>query len=650
MAHAHNDPLDQWLSSALTGLITGGGMWHRGVFVGLGRVGGYLAGTWDPPTGEDGPGVVGDGSWTSFIGRIGAIALRAAAPSTGAEHREALLRLLEVWADTPFADPTARLRTGDARAEGEAVRDGRGATVATTWPRDGRCAVVQLRTGDADPPGFGDPTNRAEVARGWGDPGQLRRFVALVREQGPMAWDPAAARLLGEETGLSRAGAALIMMGDAGQPLLPDRRRVLGLGPAEAVAGADEVRRMSEWARLDLFANVLPDDPAQLWEPTGPSALAARIAAAWQARFGRSVAPPEDTLAAVATLATFSAAARICAAFLAPDTDAMLTTDLDSWLANGFGGAYCTSENQGVRWFEDLLRDIVGALPLVYADLPGKDPVRAGLPGVVAALRARLEHPGLLLQAGYVPHREECADRLRDLFGDRPYAGPEPLVGASFDDGLTVATIIEPDEENPRPNARVYFRPANYGDDARSAHLRRVAAEYAHSREAVDVLRGDWCARVVERIAGDALPEGAYESNPAVSAPDTVAQVVKALGVPDDAATLYLQLLALELPTDRRVRTWNGWNTARHRQASAALVTAGVVHPDKRARAGRGIFLPGDWAKARKPLWPMETWKANVSGVRLIGREVRSTPRWTSTLPELFAHVWTLVERGDGPA
>ncbi|WP_331766303.1 hypothetical protein [Embleya sp. NBC_00896] len=175
MALTKVDPRDQWLSSALSGLVTGGGMWYRDVLGGFERVGGYLAGTWDPPAGADGPGTVGDGSWPPFIGRIGAIALRAAAPATRAEHREALLGLLDVWADTPLADPTARLRTGVARADAKAVRDERGATIATSWPRDGRCDVLQVRTGDADPPEFGEPADWVEVARGWGDARQLRR-------------------------------------------------------------------------------------------------------------------------------------------------------------------------------------------------------------------------------------------------------------------------------------------------------------------------------------------------------------------------------------------------------------------------------------------------------------------------------------------
>lgn len=658
MATMQVDPRDRWLPSALSGLATGLGMWSWNTLAGVERVGGYLAGTWDPPAEEDGPGIIGDGSWSPLIGRIGAVALRAAAPTTSAQHREALLGFLENWAGTPMADPATRIRVGSARADAKAVRDERGATIATTWPRDDRCGVLQVRAGDADPPVFGEATDWVEVAHGWGDARQLRRLVALVRERGPIAWDPAAARLIAEETGVSRAAAMLLLTGDAGgmrtlPPLDPDQRSLLGLSTAVADAGYDELGRLTELERLELFARVLPEDPADLWAAAAPGALAAGIAAAWRERFGRARPVPEQTLAVLAELGRVTLhtpAAHVCAAFLAPETHPLTSRNHDSWLVEGTHGTYSTSEGQGERWFAEFLMALDVALPTVYAELPAGDPVRAELPAVVAAVRARLDHPGLLLNAGYTARSNEGAGRLRALFGDRPHAGPLPLTSANFDDGLTIATLAEPTERAPDPFVRLYFRPALYGDDERSNLLRRVASGGAPVRDAVDMLRGDWCARVVDRVAGDALPVGGYEGNPALSAPETVARVEKALGVDADAAALYLQLLAIARPSDRRVRLWNGWNAARHRQAAAALVTAGVVVADKRARAGRGVFLPGDWAEARKPLWPIEVWKADLLGVRLIGKRVWENQVWRLTLPELFAHAWDLVERGEGPA
>lgn len=563
------DPPSACLSSALWGLISDEDLSYPEVLAGLERIGGYLAGTWDPPDGSHGPAIVGDGSWPALIGRIGAVALRAAAASTRPEHREALLGLLDVWAGTPLADPTARLRTGGAHAATGAVRGEAGATIATGWPHGDHCVVLQMRTGDADPPEFGEPNHWVELPRGWGDPEQLRRLVALVRERGPMAWDPQAARRLSEQTGVSRAGAALLLIGDAGgmsttAPLDREQRRMLGLGPAETGAGYDELAWLTGYDRLDLFGHVLPEDPAELWEPAGPAALADRIGAAWRARYGRSVPAPETSLAVVAELAPVdwhTSAANVCSAFLAPETHPLTSRDHGTWLTDRSGGVLCIGEDENFLRFERFPVSMAGTLPVVYAELPAGDPVRAGLPATVGALRARLDHPGLLLEAGDLPYLHQDVDRLIGLFGKRPYAGPRPLTAASFDDGLTVVTIEEPTERSPRTVARVYFRPAHYGDDERSALLREVVPKPSAVRDAVDVLRGDWCTRVLDRVAGDTLPAGGYESNPALSAPETVTRVERVLGVTADAAALYLQLLVLARPSDRRVRLWNGWNT-----------------------------------------------------------------------------------------
>ncbi|MGW7758782.1 hypothetical protein ACWGK6_46135 [Streptomyces violaceusniger] len=130
---------DRRVVPALGGLIDGTGMWRPGALACIERTGSFLIGTWDPPgaqgegegESEDGPGVAGEGSWLRFIGRIGAVALRAAVASTRPERRDRLLALLEMWAESPFADPAARLRTGIVVTERAAVRDERGAAVGS---------------------------------------------------------------------------------------------------------------------------------------------------------------------------------------------------------------------------------------------------------------------------------------------------------------------------------------------------------------------------------------------------------------------------------------------------------------------------------------------------------------------------------------
>lgn len=48
----------------------------------------------------------------------------------------------------------------------------------------------------------------------------------------------------------------------------------------------------------------------------------------------------------------------------------------------------------------------------------------------------------------------------------------------------------------------------------------------------------------------------------------------------------------------------------------------------------------------------METWKAGLLGVTLTpgGRVITSRSTVERTLPDLFAHAWSLTRSGEGPA
>ncbi|MER6140398.1 hypothetical protein ABT174_10095 [Streptomyces sparsogenes] len=656
---------DYGVGTALSGLVDGPGYWTRdGSLAAIERTGRYLAGTWEPSRPDGDPGKAGEGSWARFIGRIGAVALRAAAPSTREERRERLLALLEFWAESPFADPAARLRTGVVRlAEGapEAVRDERGAAVAVGWAgSDGR-RFVELRTGEAEPPSLGTVEEVREVPRGWGGAEQLRRLVGLVRERGPAPWDPKAVGVLGEGTGLGRAAASLALAGLLERSYVPfldaHEREVLRLKVAEAEDGASELARLTALERLELLADVLPEDPAELWEPGGMRAVAERLAEAWRARRGRRTAVPRRTLDAVVELGLLRlSAAEFCAAFTHPEAEPGLDAPLDTWIKNSEHGPLLTDARWDVVRFRERLHTVVPHLSWVYAGLPAGDPVRDGAPGLVRLLLERLAHPGLLLRAGRPAAGvgRTVAD-LHERFGFRPYAGPERLDVASIDDGLTVVTDGAVDRRGYQSPPTLYFRPAYHGADERSRTLAAAISDSGGSLDdlpLVEWLRGPACARIVERIESAALPAGAYESNPAASAPEVVARVAGSLGVEEDPAALYLQLLALPAPTDRNVRAWNGWKADRHQKAAAVLVERGLVVEDKRPRAGRKVFLPGEWIHAKKPYQPMEAWKAELIGVRRSynGRLENPLPLPTRTLPELFAHAWALVENGSGPS
>ncbi|MEU2726074.1 hypothetical protein [Streptomyces smyrnaeus] len=643
-------PFDEkWITQALNGFIEGAGHWMPGTLAAFTEVGRYLTGS-----GEEAPARYRGWNWYRFIGRCGAVALRASSFHVQDHLRAVQLAMLDVWAETPFADPEvrARMRTGVLELtdkDTHAARTHDGAVVALHGigaGRDGQ-RFVELRTGSAQPPAPGRITATEPVpAAGWDTPDRLRRLVHLVREKGPAPWDRAAAAVLAERTGLSRAGAALLLAGMPGvkyghRGLNAEARKVMGLKQSEAEAGERELGSLQVAERLDLLADVLPADPGQLWQEGGQLALAERIAEAWRRQQGVRPAVPESTLAVAAEhIDVRMAPAAVCAVFADPAREPRLTRDPDTRLrVNSISGGGWEGDEGFL--FRELLAVVCDAVDWVYAELPEGDPVRQGVPETVRLLRERLAHPGLLLSArGRSLRGRTVAELLPDFPGALPYLdAAEPLDHPTLDDGLVVVSEAGFDRRGEREAPRVYFRPGRYGADERSRRLEAVVDEEDSHLALVRRLRGPEFDRIVQRITEGALPPGGYETDPRLSAPKVLEEAVAATGLDTDAATLYLQLLALPVPTDRRIRRFNQWTPGHHKAVAAGLVEAGLVVADRRPRAGRGVFLPGDWAGGDKFYPPMETWKAGLLGVRVIGRKVYSRPV-AGPLPELFARAW----------
>ncbi|MGW2547872.1 hypothetical protein ACWC5I_45150 [Kitasatospora sp. NPDC001574] len=143
---------------------------------------------------------------------------------------------------------------------------------------------------------------------------------------------------------------------------------------------------------------------------------------------------------------------------------------------------------------------------------------------------------------------------------------------------------------------------------------------------------------------GAADSDVSWPHHPQVSVPDLVAEVAKSHELGEDAAALYLQLLALPDPTDRNAARWTGWKPARLKRARAELAGSGLVLEAKRARAGRTLFLPGGWQEAKTPALPAETWKA---GLYELPTHRTALPR--HAVPELFTRAWQRVTDGDTP-
>ena len=145
--------------------------------------------------------------------------------------------------------------------------------------------------------------------------------------------------------------------------------------------------------------------------------------------------------------------------------------------------------------------------------------------------------------------------------------------------------------------------------------------------------------------------------DPLVSAPDLVATAANTLGVSEDAARYYLQLLAWPDPTDKNIRRWNAWKKADIVRAGSELVAAGKVVEGKRPRSGRSYFLPGGWVeKVHKSdgQLPIEVWKLPAFGIEQTGLKGEFEPQLgiaVAPLPptEWFAKCWERSQSEDAP-
>lgn len=293
-------------------------------------------------------------------------------------------------------------------------------------------------------------------------------------------------------------------------------------------------------------------------------------------------------------------------------------------------------------------QQLLSVVAWALTERPVGDPAAVGAVALYGRLRTLLDAPGTLVPLGR--HRALAA-AAADTPGFAPYEGavlpcPHPLrenvteTSTAYDDGLFVVAV---------PHGDVFLRSSALADPDRLERAEHLCDELALSWllgevRALQELRVGGLLRMTERVSTTPVPPGGHELNPALSTPDLVAEAAESLGVGTDAATLYLQLLALARPTDQNVRRWNGWTPARHRTAQTELSAVGAVETDKRPRAGRTVFVPGPWTDLKAPHLPLEAAKLaahrapSTTATRLHGPFTRLLP----PVPphELFAGAW----------
>jgi hypothetical protein len=604
--------------------------------------------------------------WWALVGHMPAIAWRAAFAWPD-EHREVLTRLLDLWSDLEFLERPVRVCTYKGKIDASiakprrdddedgwrpVVHDGRRYLVELIDPEyDDETKVIEQAADDgsfAALPGakIGEETRLPAEAL---DRDALRALVSALKEKGRVPWGKAEVERLAERTGLTVSEAALILPGFAwcqhsyGANFLPKEfREAMGLKVKEASAARDSLARVENEDRRAIVAKALGADP---WD----GAALDRLADAVNEKLGKRVALPPDVLSAANDLVEDGDAAAFLTAFVAPAKDDCFAVDGD-WKMHTSGSPTSSKDD---AFDETALEAAARLVPWLFAERPVGDPFRAGIPQIVERVRARLDNPKLLLgglriEAEYDDDDEKMAKAVRAILDG--FGGEEITVKAGKtkcpgrDTGAVVAVMSD------EYGIDFAIRPTKCDD---LAAVERLTGERPSMLRALGVVRSPGYAAMAARVAESPVADGGWEADPRQSAPDLVKRVMAARGLDEDAATLYLQTLALAAPTTANVRTWNGWTAARYTKAAAALAEAGLLIEAKRKRAGRNHFLPGGWEAWSSGNLPMETWKLPLYGVETDAEGGQTFPL-DRVLPleplhALFERAWARLESGDAP-
>ncbi|MDX2915185.1 hypothetical protein [Streptomyces griseiscabiei] len=617
--------------------------------------------------------------WPALLGRIDAVAWRAAVDTTSAEERAALAALLRTWSGGPFAERGGRWRTGRAPLAALTASRATGHLVTASGERGGTARFVQRATDPAPSPGTADGETasgaQTPAAQGDGhttvtverdDSGRLPALLDLVERRGPLPLPARAVEVFSRRTGVRGTIALLALAGLPRRARHDEDLKMLRSKPYRASKPVtDEYHalwhRLGPEGRRAVLAAGVPEDPAELWTDGGTVAAAARMAEVWADLLG-TVPYVDDDLADA--LDTDLGLTGDWARALTTGRPPAAGTGLDApgfVLAGTIGGGLdlheagpdgTAGDRVGLYTLPD--RRLLTLVAWALTERPVGDPAAEGAVRLFGRLRTLLDAPGTLVPLG---RHQALATAAPGLPGFAPHTGPvlpcpRPLrenataTTAVYDDGLLVVSV---------PHGDVFLRSSALTAPEPPDRLERLCGELAlpwllSGIRDLQELRTGGLVRMTDRVTTTPVPPGGYELNPSLSAPDLVTETAGTLGVGPDAAALYLQLLTLARPTDQHIRRWNDWTPARHKTAQAELLAIGAIHQDKRPRAGRTAFVPGPWTDLKSPHLPLETPKLplhqapNSTPTRLHGP-------FTHLLPpvpphELFTEAWTTTHTG----
>ena len=557
-------------------------------------------------------GASGTHVWSELLGATDGLLALAALPDRTAEEIQGLKELWLVMRTAGVVD-AADLVVDEIEPPEDVAVDYTFSYPSSVLISDYSRRPLQLLRKASDGPVVIDGNTCPEVNRREFSPGRTDLepiFDALlerVTENGPAPWSPEPGIAFAEATGMPVANAHLVMVGfpnfnaDFVNFMPKELRTTMGLKVNEVT----EARaRLNEFQGdfLSVLAAGVPEDPAELLDQgLDVHAMAAR----WPGtRTALGAAPPE------------------C---LDRIPKHLPSKTVESVLAGEHSEEDWTTEVAAVLWLAHEL------------DL--SDARRAALAGYVEEL---IHSPSGLddVNAG-------------SIFDD---AHLQRTMGFTIDDALQSSRFrVEATDCTLRDRLRVDLTGIDDPEDPDLHLARRWCTENYGDMGTLTALNLTLSGRLstyAQWLRGKY--DGGDPHDPLAVVPQLVAKASTTLGVSEDAARYYLQLLAWPDPTDANVRRWNSWQKAEITAAGKELLALDVVVEAKRSRSRRSFFLQGSWVEAVPPHLPLESWKVEPFAMRLNAAGSKYEPGLGVPLaplpaPEWFAACWERSQGEDAP-
>jgi hypothetical protein len=460
-----------------------------------------------------------------------------------------------------------------------------------------------------------------------GDREWITAFCSAMLRLGPRAPTAGQIHAFAHATGLTPAQARWVLEGF----------------PPEADVGLN----LSSDAKLELLASAAPLDPTDLWSDAGAEGLAAM----WVDSVGKTVALPSELTEAVG--GQFPEILTALGHVASPASWAGLRDDA-RWEVTRRGEVRRVAPptdgsgpGPGPTFEPAELFNFAQVTAWLIERSPVGDPLLINVLKVYEQVRLRLQNPEFAVPAGVWSIASEqlpLAEELFDAFGGQRFEVEDvegQVILRQARSGPLVATFAG-------ERMSLAVDPIRLDRVTRSLaeEFGQLSLDPQPTLRAVEVVRSEDFASLLERVWRTPLAPGEWEQDPSRSAQHVVRIMARRFKLSEPAAALYLQSLVLLAPTRTAVRRWNRWTEATWSQAGAELVRNGLLVQEE--EDSERLFLPGERVDFQGSP-PFEAWKLPLYGWDGT-RFPLDRPLLLAPLHVLYARAWERCISADPPS